>query len=96
MILVVLNRRAASHGGHDLSQLSVPAAILIILGVGLLRRQRWAIIVFIALNLLLSLVMIIGPLVSVPMPYTLVNVFLGSLFFGVGAVVFRCWRHLEA
>jgi hypothetical protein len=43
LLLVRANRYAAAHGGHDLTILAEPAAVLVVVGVCLIACRRWSV-----------------------------------------------------
>jgi hypothetical protein len=56
VLLVALNRGVAAHGGHDLKPLLIPSAVFLVIGVGLLLRNKLAAAIFIVLNVAFALV----------------------------------------
>jgi len=79
--LISLNRATAARGGRDLMVLWPLAAAFVVLGVGLLRQSRISAILFVLLSGAFSAWLIIGSLIYVPFPWSLLNVFFGFLVF---------------
>lgn len=94
--LVGLNRYAAAHGGRDLSSLLAPAAVVLVIGAGLLCLARWAILVAALVMAIAGSVMGVGSIATVPMPYALINIFTGIVLVGLAAIAIVSWRDLRA
>jgi hypothetical protein len=94
LLAVAANVKTASLGGHDLSPAIAPSVFIIVVGVGLLLHHRWAAAIFAVISLGAGVAMGIGSLVTVPMPWSLINLGLAALIVLPAIVVIRRWSQL--
>ena len=93
--LIFLNRYAAAHGGHNLQNLLGPSLFCIGIGAGLLLGKKWAACIFIILCAAIGLVIMIGSIVEVPMPFKIVDVVIGSIPLFGSYMGILCWHSLK-
>jgi hypothetical protein len=98
VISLVLNNwisRRIAPGGHDLSPVLPIGLYLIVVGVGLLYRRKWAAVVLAVPSALFGLWFAFGSLLEVPMPWELINLAFAPAFFIPAYVAIRRWSDLS-
>ncbi len=84
-----LSRQGAWIRAAELRPFWVLGAFLLILGIGLLLKQRWAGGVFCVCGFVFSVWLIGGSLMAVPFPWVLVNLLYGGVVFWASTAVLR-------
>lgn len=92
---VIANIERAANGGHNLRPLLLPAVLLVILGIGLLFQHRWAAVLVSVIAAVCGGWVAIGSLITVPMPWSLLNVLFGGVIFSPSVLVWRHWSKLR-
>jgi hypothetical protein len=95
LLLVAVNRYPAAHGGRDLSGGTFPATALLVIGVGLFFGKRLAAILFALITGIMGVWLCIGSLISVPMPFALINIAMGLGLLSPCIAVRRHWSELK-
>jgi hypothetical protein len=87
--------RGGIPGGHDLTGLTPIAALTVLVGLGLILRRRWAA----ALSALLlggvGLWLGVGSILTVPLPWSLINLTLAAVLLVPSVMVLRHWSQLN-
>ena len=68
---------------------------LCLLGIGLLYGRRSAAIIVTLGSIASALCLIIGSIISVPLPWTLINIIVGGGMLIPAIVLLGNWRHLK-
>ena len=89
------NWHIASTGGINLRSLSIPAAALIVVGTGLLFRRRSAALIATLGSFAVTLWVLVGSVLNVPMPWLLVMVALAGIALAPAFVILKNWRDLN-
>lgn len=95
IVAVIANRSSASTGGHNLTPMAYMAAVALVVGVGLLRHQKWAAILFAVLLGCAGLWVGVGSIGKVPFPWEFLNLAFGCVLLLPGAITVWRWSELE-
>jgi len=93
--LIVANQSIKPPGGHSLVGLIPQALVAAVIGIGLWLEHKRAGILFGILCALLSAWLCIGSLLTVPLPWLLINLSLAALLLAPCIAVARCWSILR-
>lgn len=90
--LLIIMMRTDRYGQRDPRWLLLPALFWLTIGLGLLMRKGWASAAFGGTFGLLAITLIVGSIVTVPMPWTLINILLGLLLAAIASLAVLTWR----
>ena len=74
LLLVLSNLTLARSGGHDLRGGIPFVFFFFVLGIGLMRHHKWAVILFVLCSVGFALWLAIGSVLNVPFPWYLINI----------------------
>lgn len=94
LALVLANGQARLHGGHNLAAVTVPALTLFLIGIGLFLHKKWSAALFFVLCAVGGIWVIVGSIVAVPMPWSILDMLLGSAMLVPCFVTVRYWGTL--
>jgi hypothetical protein len=92
---LVGNQERVAVGGHDLASAAPVSISLIIIGVGLILHRKWAAVLLTVGSLTLAIWMIVGSILLVPLPWSLINIGIGSVLCLPAVITVRSWGDLS-
>lgn len=91
---VVANQATMSSGGHDLRRIVLLPVLSIVIGCGLVLRQKWAALLCIILSLGVGAWTMITSIARTPVPWMVDNVVVGCVCMVPGVIVIWKWSEL--
>jgi len=96
LLLVMVMKTPGRYGYRDPKWFLLAVVFWFAVGLGLLLRKRWASLVFTVTCGVLACTLIVGSIITVPMPWTLINIVLGAVLASVASLGIVTWRELKA
>jgi hypothetical protein len=96
LVLFLANLRSrVYYHGPNYSFLGWMALYVIVVGFGLIHLWKWAVVLLVAPTLSAGLFLIIGSVMKVPLPWSLLNILFGAVLCAPAVFAPLCWRDLK-